>query len=229
MTAIQLKLDLWQQLQQAQDSPQDTDWRQLCLAFDQTIALTPTHQQLAIAATAIEQMAELLAARASLWFDDWGRSPDEEPVLDADLFAEFVRQSMTLDLSDLVAEPELYLRSASDESETVEGSQATYREKEEVVAELKSHEAKMEAAKAAIQGLAPDENVADWAGLIRSWLLQQGESAAPLVQIQQGTGLAIVQVWLAGMLSDLKLLQQGEFYEVESVVVSLQSLSLNLR
>jgi transposase len=71
--------------------------------------------------------------------------------------------------------------------------------------------------------LAHDENVADWAAAIAHWLAQQGQSAAPLVQIQQGTGLAIVQVWLAGMLSELKLEQQGEFYEAGGVRVMMNS------
>jgi hypothetical protein len=216
MTIVQLELNLWQQLQQAQASPKDTNWQQLCLAFDQTIALTPIHQQLAIAATAIEQMAEVLAARASLWFDDWGRSPNAEPVLDADLFVEFVRQSMAIDLSDLVAEPELYLRAASDKSEPVEGSEAKYREKEEVLTELES----LDAEQKAISELAPDENVGEWARVIRDWLLQQGEKSAPILQIGQGTELAIVQVWLAGMLSELKLEQRGEFYETGGVRVT---------
>jgi hypothetical protein len=191
MAVLQLELNLWQQIQQAQAFPQDANWHQLCLAFDQAIAHTPAHQQLAIAASAIEQLAELFAVRASLWFDGWERTPEDEPVLDADLFAEFVRQSMTIDLSDLVAEPELYVRSASDESEPEEGegSAVEYREKEEVIAELKSHEERMEAATAVIRGLAHDENVADWASVIRAWLLQQGQTSAPLVQVQQETGL----------------------------------------
>jgi hypothetical protein len=221
MTVLQLELNLWQQLQQAQAEPQDANWQQLCLAFDQAIALTPVPQQLAIAATVIEQLAEVLAARANLWFDEWGRSPDDEPVLDADVFAEFVRQSMHLDLTGLVAEPELYVRSPTEkpESEEEEGSAAQYREKEEVIAELESEEAEQKA----ILKLAHDENVGDWAAAIAQWLEQQGQSAAPLVQIQQGTGLAIMQVWLTAMLSDLKLEQRGAFYEKDGVVVGMGS------
>jgi hypothetical protein len=112
-------------------------------------------------------------------------------VLDADLFAELVRQSMAIDLSDLVAEPELYVRSASDQAESEEGSDAKYRKKEEVLAELKSHDAEMESAKAAIKGLAPDENVGEWARAITVWMQQRGLTSAPLIQVQQGTGLAI--------------------------------------
>lgn len=64
MTAIQLELDFKQQLQQAQSCPLETDWQQLCIAFDAAIAQTPLSQQLALAADAIFEMAELYALRA---------------------------------------------------------------------------------------------------------------------------------------------------------------------
>jgi hypothetical protein len=32
MSVIQLKLNLWQQFAEAQQSPQDMNWQQLCLA-----------------------------------------------------------------------------------------------------------------------------------------------------------------------------------------------------
>ena len=65
MTAVQLQLNLWQRLEQAQAQPEATDWRQLCLAFDEAIDLTPLELRLATAADAIEQMADLLLARAT--------------------------------------------------------------------------------------------------------------------------------------------------------------------
>ena len=60
MTVVQLQLNLWEQLKQAQAQPEVTDWRQLCLAFDETIELTPVELRLATGAAAIEQMADLL-------------------------------------------------------------------------------------------------------------------------------------------------------------------------
>jgi hypothetical protein len=41
MTIIQLQLNLWDQLAEAQRSPQDANWQQLCLAFDTAIDQTP--------------------------------------------------------------------------------------------------------------------------------------------------------------------------------------------
>jgi hypothetical protein len=71
LTSTQLQLNLWQQLQQAQTEPQATDWRQLCLAFDEAIDRTPVGQRLATAADAIEQMADVFAARADKFFSGW--------------------------------------------------------------------------------------------------------------------------------------------------------------
>ena len=67
MTAVQLQLNLWQRLEQAQASPEATDWRQLCLAFDEAIDQTPVELRLATAADAIEQMSDLLLATATAW------------------------------------------------------------------------------------------------------------------------------------------------------------------
>ena len=83
-------------------------------------------------------MADVLLARATAWAEDWNRQPGDGPVLDEDLFAELVRQSFSLDLSGLVDEPELYVRSASEKSYEDAESVVEYREKEEVLAELES-------------------------------------------------------------------------------------------
>jgi hypothetical protein len=58
MTIVQLQLNLWQRLEQAQAEPQATDWRQLCLAFDVAIDQTPVGLRLVTAADAIEVMLQ---------------------------------------------------------------------------------------------------------------------------------------------------------------------------
>ena len=100
MTVLQLELNLWQQLAEAQHSPQAVDWQQLCLAFDAAMDQTPVGLKLATAADVIAEMADLLAARADEFFSGWHRQSvaHEGPILDDDLFAEFVRQSFHLDL-----------------------------------------------------------------------------------------------------------------------------------
>jgi hypothetical protein len=116
MPTLQLQLNLWDQLAQAQRSPQAVDWQQLCLAFDTAIDRTPVGLRLATAADAIVEMADLFAARADEFFSTWRRLPEDGPILDEDLFAEFVRQSFHLDLDGLVGVPELYVRSPSEKT-----------------------------------------------------------------------------------------------------------------
>ena len=172
MTAVQLQLNLWQRLEQAQAQPEATDWRQLCLAFDEAIELTPVELRLATAADAIKQMADVLLARATAWAEDWNRRPGDGPVLDEDLFAELVRQSFSLDLSGLVDEPELYVRSASEKAHEDAESVVEYREKTEVLAELESLVGQ-DLGNAEVE-LEHDEEVGAWAEAIRGWMERQG-------------------------------------------------------
>ena len=209
MTAVQLQLNLWEQLEQAQASPEATDWRQLCLAFDETIELTPVELRLATAADAIEQMADLLLARATAWAEDWNRRPGDGPVLDEDLFAELVRQSFSLDLSGLVDEPELYVRAASEKAHEDAESVVEYREKTEVLAELESFVG--EDAED-VEQLEYDENIAAWAEAVRGWMLGQQADEVAFAELREGVGLSVVKVWLALLLGGFRLRQSGGFY-----------------
>ena len=95
-------------------------------------------------------------------------------MLDEDLFAELVRQSFSLDLSGLVDEPELYVRSASEKSHEAAESVVEYREKTEVLAELKSF---VEEDARGVEQLEYDEDVMAWAEAIQGgwsskWLVK---------------------------------------------------------
>ena len=216
MTAVQLQLNLWRQLEQAQASPEATDWRQLCLAFDEAIDLTPVELRLATAADAIEQMADVLLARATAWAEDWNRRPGDGPVLDEDLFAELVRQSFSLDLSGLVDEPELYVRSASEKAHGDADSVVEYRRKEEVLAELESADGDMSKAEVELEH---DESIGAWAEVIRGWMERQGLESVAIAKLQDGSGLSMVKIWLAALLCGLGMEQRGVFYEVEGVAI----------
>jgi hypothetical protein len=220
MTIVQLKLDLWQQLEQAQAEPQATDWRQLCLAFDEAIAQTPVRHQLAIAGVAIEQMAEVLACRAKELWEGWGRSELDDPVLEEDLFSELVKQSLSLDLSDLVTVPELYGRSASVSEHGDGESQVAYRDKEAVLAELESVVG--EEGEGAIELLEYDEDVSAWAEAIREWLKQHNTQVAALTKLEQDTGLSVVKLWLAGLLGGFEMTQERGFYDGAGVAIALR-------
>jgi hypothetical protein len=172
--------------------------------------------QLKFAGKVILELAGVCEQRALNIWEDWQEQHTQEgPVLGDDFLTGMTRDSMFLDLSKVLKPLKDREHSTTSQGEPETVCEAVTKEEALRLA------AEVEAARAAIERLAHDENVAEWAGLIQAWLLQQGESAAPLVQIQQGTGLAIVQVWLAGMLSGFELRQQGEFYEAGGVRVRM--------
>jgi hypothetical protein len=222
MTVLQLELNLWQQLAEAQQSPQAVDWQQLCLAFDQAIDQTPVELRLATAADAIEQMADVLAVRAVAWADDWYRQLGDGPVLGKDLLFEFVRQSFSLDLSNFVAVPELYVRSASEKS---------HGDAESVVEEVTQETALLlagadeEEPAVLMDGLEYDENVGTWAKAIALWMQQQKLERVRFVELLDGVGYPVVKGWLAVLLDEgfaMDRLEGSDFYRSTGILVALK-------
>jgi hypothetical protein len=209
MLATQLKLDFKQQIQQAQSSPQNVDWKQLCLAFDTAIARTPLNQQLALAADGILEMAEVYALRAEAWFEELRYSPEDEPVLADGMFADLIRQSMHLDLGDLVAEPELYVRSTSEKSDDQGGTVVAYREKDEVLAEIESE---IQDGEAIALGASHDENVSEWVGAIQGYL-ERAEGVVSFSELVRELGMSVMVVWLGILLGGFEVQQAGGFYD----------------
>jgi hypothetical protein len=224
MPILQLELNLWQQLAEAQQSPQAVDWQQLCLAFDVAMDDTPVGKQLAMAADAIAEMADVFAARADEFFSTWHRQrvAHEGPILDDDLFAEFVRQSFHLNLDGLVGVPELYVRSDPEKS---------HEEIESVVGEvtketallLAGAEDEVEPADAVVE-LAYDEDIAAWAKSIALWMHQQKLERMGFMELLDGVGFEVVKGWLAVLLDEgfaIDRLEGSDFYRSSGILVAL--------
>jgi hypothetical protein len=219
MSVLQLELNLWQQLAEAQQSPQAVDWQQLCLAFDAAMDDTPIGLRLATAADAIVEMADVFAARADEFFSTWHqqRVAHEGPILDDDLSAEFVRQSFHLDLDGLVGVPELYVRSAPKKSH--EDAESLVEEVSKETALLLAG-AELEPADL-MDGLEYDENVGEWANAVRGWMVSRDVVSANIMEIVEVTNLSTVKVWIAGMLDeDFDLNQAKEFYSLEGLILN---------
>jgi hypothetical protein len=224
MTVLQLELNLWQQLAEAQQSPQAVDWQQLCLAFDQAMDNTPAKQKLAMAADAIAEMADVFAARADEFFNNWRRVPEDGPVLDDDLFAEFVRQSFHLDLDGLVGVPELYVRSASEKSHEDADSVVAEVSKEQalLLAGVEAEE-ELETPEDVIAQQGYDEDIAAWATAIRRWMELKGVDNVSISEVVNNTPLSAVKVWLSVLLSDFELERMShkdkDFYNAERLIL----------
>ncbi|MGB8701464.1 MAG: hypothetical protein WCD18_18780 [Thermosynechococcaceae cyanobacterium] len=201
MTAVQLSLNLWQQIEQAQAQPQATDWLQLCLAFDEAMLTlqeserTPAGLKLATAADAINQMADVLAARAEAFGADWDRKPGDGPVMD---FTEFVRQSLSLDLSELVGVPELYVRSPFEKDHGDGESVMEVVSKEELLGLIEPESVIDKCSE--IETLEYDEDISSWVGILRDWMCDQGIDEVGFLELLDGAGLSVVKVWLALLL-----------------------------
>jgi hypothetical protein len=225
MPILQLELNLWQQLAVAQQSPQAVDWQQLCLAFDMAIDRTPVGQRLATAADAISEMADVFAARADEFFNGWHRQrvAHEGPILDNDLFAEFVRQSFHLDLDGLVGVPELYVRSPSEKSH--EDTESRVGEVTKETALLLAGAADEVEPEDAIALLEHDEDIAAWANAIALWMQQQKLERVAFVELLDGVGFEVVKGWLAVLLDEgfaMDRLEVSDFYRSSGILVEMK-------
>lgn len=212
MKAVQLELNFKQQLQKAQSSPQDANWQQLCFAFDAAIADTPLNKQLALAADAICELAEVLALRAEVWFEELRYSSDEEPILSDDFLDGLVVKERPLDLGDLIAEPELYVRSPSDKSDVVEGTVVEYQDKAKVLAELEP-EIQVEelSGKAVALSVTHVEDVGAWVNEISEYL-EKASGAVSFTELVRGLEMPAVAVLIGVLLGGFKIEQTGGFY-----------------
>lgn len=101
MTATQLELELWDQLQQAQQMPEAVDVAQLLNEVEAAAAQLPETQRLQFAGDALLQIAELCAVRAEVLMIQWEELV-RDPIVEQGFFADVVRQAMAVDLSDLI-------------------------------------------------------------------------------------------------------------------------------
>jgi hypothetical protein len=105
LTYKQLELDLWGGLKTALTEPETADMELLWHSLEDAIAHQDTNGQLLVAGDAITQIVQVYVKRANGILDSLEVSDSSEgPVLDEDFLSGLMRQSMTLDLSDLMEE-----------------------------------------------------------------------------------------------------------------------------
>jgi len=230
MPPLQLELDLWQQLQAAEQSPEQTDVLMLCSGMERAISATPPAQKLQTAAKAFLQIAEIFALRAGLLLTDWEQSHSEEgpPLEDEDL-SELLRQSMSLDLEELIAEPEPITRQRRSPNPTSGESVAGVVDKNTLLeafdTEIELAQAQAEAASGAVS-VAHAEDVTAWAGAIAQFLREHSSTGrVSLLELQHGVGRPLVEVWLGLLLGkeEIMLDQQAQFYDPSGIQVTFLS------
>jgi len=206
----QLELDLWGDLKSARSQPEAADLQLLWQELEQAIAPLEKNQQLQVAGEAISQIVEVYVSRAKRILDSLEVTDNSDgPVLADDFLSGLMRQSMALDLSDMMED----LFPAEDSQVTVSsGSQVTPIDKQ--AARAIARQARKLAKKDLLE-LAGSENIELWQRAITGWMQQHQGQKVSLWQLQQALGMPLVEVWL-GLLhspTPYQWEQQGEFYK----------------
>jgi hypothetical protein len=208
----QLELELWAQLQRAQQSPEAIDVSQLLDVLEVAAAQLPESQRLQFAGDALLQMAELCAARAGLLFTEWEEA-SRDPIVERGFFADVVRQTMAVDLSDLLEPPPVRKRRTKSTSKP-EGSIAAPVDKAAVLAMVDQIEVDHEETQnQAVLAISHSEDVTGWTEAISQWLQTAPALPVSIAELSNGLEMPWVEVWLGALFGGFQLDQWGEFYE----------------
>lgn len=221
MNGQQQSLPLWSQLQRSRLAPESIDLEAILDQAEQEIAQLPEAMQMQAAGEAILQLAQLQLLRAEVLIDNW-ENAYRDPHVKSDFFDDIVRQTMAVDLSDLIT-PALPRKRRAKTNLKAQGSVIGMVDKSAVLAMVEQLEAENsiselplsdEQQKQLALDFAHDEDIFAWCQAIASWIGQQGGEKISLLQIQQALSMSLVEVWL-GLLHSPTPYQwenTGEFY-----------------
>ena len=171
----QLELDLWGDLKTALTEPESADMKLLWQGLEEAIAQARTqgfahqgsNEQLLVAGDAIAQIVQVYVKRANSILDSLEVSDSSDgPVLDEDFLSGLMRQSMSLDLSDLMEGFAFEVES----SPALVGSVVSVINRKEAKAIARKARAAM---RKALKELAEQENIPKWQQAIAHWIGQQ--------------------------------------------------------
>jgi hypothetical protein len=180
MPPQQLELDLWQILEVAQAEPATVGFIELCGHLDGL--------NLVDGARAVGEITEIYRVRAETILADIAAAylPVKEPVLPDELWAHLYRQTFIL------RDEHLYLEVEHDYPQERQSVIKLGVEADEVATEAMM--------RAAVMGNAHKEEIELWASRIREVIVECGSML--LVELQQKSGLNLVDLWLGLLLGD---------------------------
>jgi hypothetical protein len=175
----QLELDLWQILAVAQSEPATVGFIELCGHLDGL--------NLVDGARAVGEIAEIYRVRAETILTEITTAylPVKEPIVPDELWAHLYRTTFVL------RDEHLYLE--------VEHDYPTERQSV-IKLGVEADEVAAEAMIQAVMGNAHGEEIELWASQIRGVMMECGEML--LVELQQKSGLNLVDLWLGLLLGD---------------------------
>ncbi len=230
MNYEQLELPLWSHLLSCRLAPESVDLVAVIDRAEMEISQLPQAVQMQAAGEAILQLAQLYSLRSHLLIDNW-ENAYRDPQVRNDFFADIVRQSMAVDLSDLM-EPKPSRKNRTKSGFKAHDSVAGVVDKSAVLAMVEQLEANAASDDSFLSlperlrqalSVAHDEDVFGWRDAIAHWMQQHQGDKVSLWQLQQALGMPLVEVWL-GLLHSPTTYQwdgQGGFYqEAQDVWIS---------
>jgi hypothetical protein len=178
--------------------------------LEEVIAAMSKPEKLVTAGRVYAAIAELCAERCELAIDEWEQKYNPTfPVIDEDVFAGLVYQSVSLNLDDFI-EPKIYSRGSR-----VENQKSNLAE---VVVESCSEELDV----CDVIELSHEENILETLNEIENWMNNQRQNCYSLSQIVRATNFQKSTILLALLQGNFMWKQSGDFYgDFASISVSV--------
>ena len=206
--------DFWQNIEAAKEIPERANVSVLIEQAEGILSQLSLEKQLRLAGETLAAIAEIYQSKSEALLDDWQQKYDpSEPEFDEELLAGLVRQSMSLDISDLLASPQprQRVRSLMPEIESVAGEV----DKQKLLQVLDREQMKQQVFQTSY-----DENVTAWCEQISVWFSEHIGEECSLVRLVEETELSLGQVWLSLLLGGFKLKRSdGDFYAPEHIAI----------
>jgi hypothetical protein len=210
------KLNLDAAIQQALVDPSAANMHELLNELDRSLGNASQELQLQIAGTVLAQLADVLAARADQLLEAWEEKHNpitSEPILTSEMLQDVLRQTMSLNLEDVI-QLASYRYQGAQPSETLVGAV----DKANLLAFL-AHVDQRQPRQDAL-AMAHDENVAAWVETIAHWQQKHPHQEISLLELQRSLQMPLIQIWLALLLGGFTLEQRGEFYQLDGIWVA---------
>ncbi len=209
--------DFWQNIEIAKEIPERAKVVVLIEQAEELLSQLSFEQQLRIAGTAITEIAEIYQSKSETLLEDWQQKYNPtEPDFNEELLAGLVRQSMSLDLSELLEPSERRQRVAPTNPEI--DSIAGEVDKQKLLEVLDQEQIKQQ-----IWQTTYDENVTAWIDKISLWFSEHSSEECSLIRLVEETELSLGQVWLSLLLGGFSFKRDsGEFYDPSNISIMIE-------
>jgi hypothetical protein len=218
-----IQLSLWDALNAASKTPVDADLFGLLDRVEQSIEFLPTSEKLAVAGEAILRLGEIYGSRCAVTLAEIGylSHPQREPCLPLDAFDCYIRQSSFVDLEQFIEAPALPEVERGYERSSVVRELSVAEALAEVGDEMVTEEMEVARVSDLVLGIAHGEEIEIWASRIRAVMGECAEMR--LVELQQQSGLSLVDLWLGLLLGDTECMVRRQSDERLDVAVDFYS------